>query len=67
MEVIDDVVFADLAAQLVPTQITEICLTVGMSNAINRFRVTFRTEAGLQTREALPPTCPLAYPDVPED
>jgi hypothetical protein len=28
---------------------------------------TFRTEVDPQTREALAPTCPLAYPNVPED
>lgn len=28
---------------------------------------TFRTEVDPQTREALAPTCPLAYPSMPED
>jgi hypothetical protein len=45
----------------------EICLTVGMSNVINRFYATFRTEADPQTREALAPARPLAYPNVPKD
>jgi hypothetical protein len=57
MEVIDDVTFAGLAAHFEPPQIAEICLTVGMSNAINRFRIPSRSEADPQTHEALAPTC----------
>ena len=49
MEVIGDVTFADLAAHFEPAQITEICLTVGMSNVINRFHAAFRTEVDPQT------------------
>ncbi len=37
-----------------------------MSNVINRFHATFRAEVDAQTREALAPACPLAYPNVPE-
>jgi hypothetical protein len=39
---------------------------VGISNVINRFHAAFRTEVDPQTREALAPACPLAYPNVPE-
>jgi hypothetical protein len=67
MEVIDDVTFADLAAHFEPTQIVEIWLTVGMSNGINRFHATFRTEVDSQTRAALAATRPLGYPNVLED
>ena len=49
-----------------PAQIIEICLMVGISNVINRFHAAFRTEVDPQTREALAPACPLAYPNVPE-
>jgi alkylhydroperoxidase family enzyme len=66
MEVIGDVTFADLAAHYEPAQIIEICLTVGMSNMINRFPAAFRTEVDPQTGEALAPACPFAYPNVPE-
>lgn len=38
-----------------------------MSNVINRFHATFCTEVDPPTRDALAPTCPLAYPNVPED
>ncbi len=65
-EVIGDVTFADLAAHFESAQIIEICLTVGMSNVINCFHAAFRTEVDPQTREALAPTCPLAYSHVPE-
>ena len=66
MEVIGDVTFADLAAHFEPAQIIEICLMVGISSVINRFHAAFRTEVDPQTREALAPACPLAYPNVPE-
>jgi len=38
-----------------------------MSNAINRFHATFRTEVDSQTREALVAGVPVGYPHVPED
>ena len=56
-QVIDDGAFADLAARFEPAQITEICLTVGMSNVISRFHAAFRTEVDRQTSEAPARTC----------
>ena len=62
MEVIGDVTFADLAAHFEPAQITEICLTVGMSNMINRFHAAFRTGWTRRPREALASACPACVP-----
>jgi hypothetical protein len=64
MEVIGDVTCADLAAHFEPAQIIELCLTVGMSNVINRFHAALRTEVDPQTGEAL--ACPAHLPNVPE-
>jgi hypothetical protein len=64
MEVIDDVAFADLAAHFEPTQIAEIWLTVGMSNAISSFHAT---EVYSRTREVLGRCARSANPNVPED
>jgi alkylhydroperoxidase family enzyme len=64
MDVIDHTTYANLAAYFTPEQIIEICLTVGMSNMINRFHATFLTELDPHTQEALGESCPLNYPDV---
>ena len=64
MDVIDDATYANLAAFFTAEQIIEICLTVGMSNMINRFHATFLTELDPHTQEALATSCPLSYPDV---
>jgi alkylhydroperoxidase family enzyme len=64
MDVIDDATYANLSAHFAPEQIIEICLTVGMSNMINRFHATFLTELDPRTQEALGESCPLNYPGV---
>ncbi len=33
-----------------PAQIIDICLTVGLSNMINRFHATFQTDVDSETR-----------------
>lgn len=65
MAVIDDRTYGDLAEHFSPEQIIEICFTVGLSNMINRFHATFLTEVDPETQEALAPSCPLTYPEVP--
>ena len=65
MAVIDDRTYGDLTAHFAREQIIEICFTVGLSNMINRFHATFLTEVDPETQEALAPSCPLAYPEVP--
>jgi len=65
MDVIDDRTYGDLAEYFSAEQMIEICFTVGLSNMINRFHATFLTEVDPETQEALAPSCPLAYPEVP--
>jgi alkylhydroperoxidase family enzyme len=65
MAVIDDRTYGDLTEHFTSEQIIEICFTVGLSNMINRFHATFLTEVDPETQEALAPSCPLAYPEVP--
>lgn len=65
MDVIDDGTYGDLAEHFSSEQMIEICFTVGLSNMINRFHATFLTEVDPETQEALAPSCPLAYPEVP--
>jgi len=66
MDVIDDRTYDDLAAHFSIEQRIEICFTVGLSNLINRFHATFLTDVDPETQQALAPSCPLAYPPIPE-
>lgn len=65
MDAIDDRTYGDLAEHFTQQQLIEICLTVGLSNLINRFHATFLTEVDAETQEALAPSCPLSYPEPP--
>ncbi len=65
LDVIDDAAYGALAEHFSPTQIIEICFTVGLSNMINRFHATFLTDLDPETQEALAPSCPLAFPAPP--
>jgi alkylhydroperoxidase family enzyme len=62
MDPIDDDTYAALAGHFDTKQIIEICFTVGMSNMINRFHATFRTDLDDLIRDAVGPSCPLDYP-----
>ena len=66
MATIDDATYGDLTDHFSTEQIIELCFTVGLSNMINRFHATFLTEVDPETQEALAPSCPLSYPEVPE-
>ena len=63
MEVIDDATYEALAEHFDEKQIIEICFTVGLSNMVNRFHATFRTDLDEWATDALGPACPLSYPD----
>lgn len=65
MEVIDDATYAALSEHFDDKQIIEICFTVGLSNMVNRFHATFRTDLDEWATDALGPACPLSYPDRP--
>lgn len=53
LERIDDKTYADLAAHFSTRQIMDICLTVGLSNMVNRFHATFQTDVDASTLEAV--------------
>jgi len=44
LETIDDKTYGDLEVHFNPQQIIDICLTVGLSNMVNRFHATFKTD-----------------------
>ncbi|MFT5175192.1 MAG: alkylhydroperoxidase family enzyme, partial [Gammaproteobacteria bacterium] len=44
MQSIDERTYGDLAANFSKQQIIDLCLTVGLSNMINRFHATFLTD-----------------------
>ncbi len=44
MERIDDATYGALSAHFRTEQIMDICLTVGLSNMVNRFHATFQTD-----------------------
>ena len=53
LEPIDDATYDALAAHFSVPQIVDITLTVGLSNMVNRFHATFRTELDEATIEAV--------------
>lgn len=71
LEPIDDTTYADLARHFVPPQIIDICLTVGLSNMVNRFHATFLTDVDTATIEAaeagdvMAGSCPIPRPGTP--
>ena len=65
MDVIDDATYSALAAHFDDKQMIEICFTVGLSNMVNRFHATFRTDLDEWANDALGASCPLSYPDPP--
>ena len=71
LEPIDDATYAALAAHFSTQQIMDICLTVGLSNMVNRFHATFQTDLDAATLEeveagdAIAGTCPIPRPKSP--
>ena len=69
--VIDDATFAALAQHFSPQQQIEICLTVGLSNMVNRFHATFHTDldeatlAAVEAGDAAAGACALPRPPAP--
>ncbi|MGH2686451.1 MAG: carboxymuconolactone decarboxylase family protein [Actinomycetota bacterium] len=52
MLAIDDELYGRLTANLSQTQLIEVCLTVGLSNLVNRFHATFLTDVDPETLSA---------------
>ena len=63
LEPITDELFARLSQHFTQRQLIEICLTVGLSNLINRFHATFLTDVDPETGEVLGPSCPMPMPE----
>lgn len=53
LEPIDNATYGALAAHFSVPQIMDITLTVGLSNMVNRFHATFRTDVDEATIEAV--------------
>jgi alkylhydroperoxidase family enzyme len=68
---IDRETYAELARHFSKEQIIDICLTVGLSNMVNRFHATFLTDLDEATVEAVEAgdvaagSCPLERPARP--
>ena len=71
LEPIDEATYGALAAHFTPAQIIDICLTVGLSNMVNRFHATFLTDLDEQTiaeveaGDRLVGACPIPRPRAP--
>ena len=71
LEPIDDATYGDLARHFTPQQIIDICLTVGLSNMVNRFHATFLTEvdeetiAEVEAADRIAGACPIPRPKPP--
>ena len=72
LEPIDDATYGELERHFTTQQIIDLCLTVGLSNMINRFHATFRTDVDAETLaevEAGNPedgVCPIPLPPRPD-
>jgi alkylhydroperoxidase family enzyme len=61
---IDDALYNELATYYSREQIMDICLVVGMSNVVNRFHATFKTDVDPSTLETVlaPGESPIPLP-----
>lgn len=71
LEPIDDVTYGDLERYFSKEQIIDICLTVGLSNMVNRFHATFLTDVDevtlteVEAGTADGAICPIKLPPRP--
>jgi alkylhydroperoxidase family enzyme len=71
LEPIDDATYGALARHFSTEQIMDICLTVGLSNMVNRFHATFLTDVDDETiteveaGDRLAGGCPIPRPRPP--
>ncbi len=71
LQPIDDKTYGDLAAHFSTQQIMDICLTVGLSNMVNRFHATFQTDvdeatlAAVEAGDAIAGVCAIPIPKPP--
>jgi alkylhydroperoxidase family enzyme len=68
---IDDETYGALTRHFTHQQIIDICLTVGLSNMINRFHATFQTDldeattAEAEQGDVIAGSCPIPRPPPP--
>jgi alkylhydroperoxidase family enzyme len=71
LEPIDDGTYGNLARHFSTQQIMDICLTVGLSNMVNRFHATFQTDvdaatvAAVEAGDAIAGACAIPRPKPP--
>lgn len=71
LEPIDDDTYGGLAKHFTNQQIIDICLTVGLSNMVNRFHATFHTDldqatsAEAEAGDRIAGSCPISRPKPP--
>lgn len=71
LEPIDDATYGALERHFATEQIMDICLTVGLSNMVNRFHATFLTDLDEQTvaeaeaGDVVAGSCPIPRPKPP--
>lgn len=71
LEPIDNDTYGALSAHFSTQQIMDICLTVGLSNMVNRFHATFQTDldettiAAVEAGDAIAGTCAIPRPKPP--
>ena len=71
LEPIDDDTYGTLAKHFTNQQIIDICLTVGLSNMVNRFHATFQTDldeatsAEADAGDRIAGACPIPRPQPP--
>ena len=68
---IDDAIYSALAEYFSVPQIMDLCLTVGLSNMVNRFHATFLTDvdaatlAEVEAGDAVAGVCAIPRPKTP--
>jgi alkylhydroperoxidase family enzyme len=65
MQPIDDELYGELARHFDTRQIIELCMTVGLSNQVNRFHATFLTNLDEAISAVLGANSPLPLPPEP--
>ena len=71
LEPIDDATYGALKQYFDDRQIIDLCMTVGLSNVINRFHATFQTDvdadtlAEVEAGNAAAGVCPISLPAKP--
>ncbi len=71
LEPIDDITYRALEQYFSVPQIMDICLTVGLSNMVNRFHATFLTDvdevtiAEVEAGDAVAGMCAIPRPKLP--